>query len=297
MEINNVLLQAWMDYNPDIVKINENTLENLIFTENQKNTLFLTNNDNDFFKNKTPKEIILFLIALNSNNYQFWDIVDNNFIRYENNGKIGALAYNDGFLNLYNELEKQEFKTNLITAELIYKFFKDIPEKEKRVQIFKESFNLENNQKIFNLFINHIKDNPFNTELAEKIAEILPLSFQDNYLKKIQLALYNISDALTHKGYCINCDITVAADYQIPKVLEAMGILTYSNELTKKIDNLEIIEENSAEERALRAATVLACDDISKKNNISIPELDKLLWLSRNNFKNKKFHLTKTSNY
>lgn len=76
-----------------------------------------------------------------------------------------------------------------------------------------------------------------------------------------------------------------------------MGVLTYSPELSKKIDNFELIEENSKEEKALRAATILACENIAEKHNISIPALDRLLWLARNYFKDKKFHLTKTSNY
>ena len=50
-------------------------------------------------------------------------------------------------------------------------------------------------------------------------------------------------------------------------------------------------------EKAIRAATILASDQISKIHNIDIPTLDKLLWLQRNNFPNLNFHLTKTTKY
>lgn len=116
-------------------------------------------------------------------------------------------------------------------------------------------------------------------------------------LKKIQLALYEIAQIYVDKGTDVSCDITVAADYQIPKVLEGMSVLKYSEELSKKIDNFELIEENSREEKALRAATIISCEAISEKHHISIPALDRLLWLARNDFKNKNFHLTRTSNY
>jgi hypothetical protein len=294
-ETNKVLIQAWKDYDQNIVSINEAILPSLNIPEEQKN--ILAHNEIDALKDKNIKESTRFLIGLNSINYQFWDLEDGNFIRYQNKGKIGALGSFEGFVSLYNYLEKNNFNTNLINKESMKEHFGNIPDEARRIVILKEAFDNQKFENVFQTIENHIKTETVNVNLAEKIAKIMPGSYEDPYLKKIQLALYEIAQIYVDKGIEVECDITVAADYQIPKVLEGMGVLKYSPELSKKIDNFELIEENSKEEKALRAATIIACENISETHNISIPALDRLLWLARNDFKDKKFHLTKTSNY
>lgn len=294
-DMNKVLAQAWIDYDKNIVSIDEQALLNLQITDEHKQ--ILAHNEIEALKGKDTKESVRFLISLNSINYQFWDIEDGQFIRYQNKGKVGALGSFEGFLSLYEFLEKNSFNTNLINQEIISEHFGNIPDKNRRITILKEAFDTKKFEEVFSTIEQHIKKENINVSLAEKIAKILPTSYEDPYLKKIQLALYEIAQVYMDKGIETQCDITVAADYQIPKVLEGMGILKYSQELSKKIDSFELIEKNSKEEKALRAATIIACENISEAHNISIPALDRLLWLARNNFKDKNFHLTKTSNY
>lgn len=293
-EMNKVLIQSWLDYNPFIVKINEKTLLGLKFSEEDKGAL--AQNEIEALSGKSLKDSVRFLIGLNSINYQFWDLKDNKFIRYNNKGQTGALGSFAGFIELFNTLEKSEFNVELIEPTLMFQCFGDISDVDKRIKILKESLNPSNLDKVFETIATHIKENTINVDLAEKISLILPLSYADPYLKKIQLALYEISHVYNAHGIENESNITVAADYQLPKVLEGMGVLEYSEDLSKKIDNFDLIEEGSKEEKALRAATILACNEISKKHKISIPALDRVLWLGRNNFK-KNFHLTKTSNY
>ena len=294
-ENNKVLVQAWSDYNPGIVSINEEVLVRLNISDEQKN--ILAHNEIDALKDKNIKESTRFLIALNSINYQFWDIENDQFVRYQNKGKVGALGSFEGFVSLYTYLEENNFDTRLINTQSIEEHFGNIPDKSRRILILQEAFDSNKFEQVFNTIESHIKTDKVDVNLAEKIAQILPVSYEDPYLKKIQLALYEIAQIYVDKGTHLECDITVAADYQIPKVLEGMGVLQYSAELSQKIDNLELIEENSKEEKALRAATIIACENISQTHNISIPALDRLLWLARNEFKNKNFHLTRTSNY
>lgn len=293
-EKNKVLVQAWLDYEPSIVKINENKINNLKFTNDEKSAL--ADNEIEALKGKSLKESIRFLIGLNSINYQFWDIKENQFVRYNNKGQVGALGSFAGFVELFNELEKKDFNTDLINYELLQQCFGDISDKDRRIMILQEALNKDKFEQVFDLIEKEVKNKMINVDLAEKIAQIMPLSYEDPYLKKIQLALYEISHVYNEHGYDIACEITVAADYQLPKVLEGMGVLQYNEELSRKIDNLELIEEGSKEEKALRAATIISCDEISHKHDISIPALDRILWLARNNYKT-KFHLTKTTNY
>lgn len=290
-EKNKVLIQAWKDYNHEFVKINEEKISTL-----KLENFNLIDEGFSFLKDKNFKDSVRYIIGLNSINYQFWDVVDNQFVRYENKGKTGALGMEEGFNQFFAYLEKHNFDTNLIDQKLITECFGNISNKEQRIEILKESMEDKKFEKVFNSIINHINISDINVDLADNIAHIMHLSYDDPYLKKIQLALYQISHKCKEHGMDVDCEITVAADYQLPKVLEGMEVLSYSRELSEKIDNWEIIEENSPMEKALRAATILACDEISEKHKIDIPTLDKWLWLERNNYK-KKFHLTKTTNY
>lgn len=293
---NRVLVQAWKDYDPKIVRINANIIEEkqLKDTENHE----FINNENAKVQTMDLREAVGFLLALNSINYQFWSLDENSkFIRYQNEDSVGALAMVKGFEGLYDYIKANNYDTNLLNENLIIHFFGDIPEKQMRINILKESLNQNNINEVLSLILKHIEKEPINVDLAYQVSKILPLSYEDEYLKKIQLALYEIGATFYRTGKRVDVDVTVAADYQIPKVLEGLNFLTYSKELSEKIENQELIEPNSKEEKALRAATILACEEIAIKNKISIPVLDRMLWLIRNDFRDKKFHLTITTKY
>lgn len=296
MKTNRVLAQAWIDYDPSIVSINEKQLLSLSFNEQDKSVL--AENENQALHGKSLEQCVHFLLALNSINYQYWDVENGIFKRYSHEGKVGALAAFDGFVKLFNRVTHSQVDYATITEADLFTNFGNIPDLHGRLEIFKESLNPEKLHQAWIIIEDDVaKRKTIDVDTAQKISEIMPKSFEDPYLKKIQLALYEIAQVYLQRGYEIHCDVTVAADYQIPKVLEGMGVLAYSPELKKKIDSLEIIEQDSEEEKALRAATIIACEQISSQHNIAIPALDRQLWLARNDFKDKQFHLTKTSRY
>ena len=282
--MNLVISQAYLDFQPNLVNINNEVISHLSFSLENKN-LFKNYIDNFYTKNSLH-ENITFILMFNSINYQFWDLIDSQFMRYSNNGDIGAVAAFNSFINFYNYLKHKSFNSNEINIHNIELFFGNIPNINSRIKIFKESINITIIQECISLIENYL------------LNKQLPESYSEPYLKKIQLALYEIGKIYEYYYLKpIKYDITVAADYQIPKVLYGMHVLEYSTELIYTIDNHLLIEENSAIENAIRAATILACDKISKVHNIDIPTLDKFLWLKRNNFSNLNFHLTKTTKY
>lgn len=186
-ENNKVLIQAWKDYNPSIVSIDEVGLANLNITDAQKE--ILAHNEIDALKDKNIKESTRFLIALNSINYQFWDLVDGQFIRYQNKGKVGALGSFEGFVSLYNYLDQHNFNTELINKDSIQEHFGNIPDFDKRIVILKEAFDSKKFELVFNTIEEHIKVETVNVRLAEKIAEIMPVSYEDPYLKKNSIGI------------------------------------------------------------------------------------------------------------
>ncbi len=100
-------------------------------------------------------------------------------------------------------------------------------------------------------------------------------------------------------------EITVFADYELPKILHALGILTYDSNLENKIQNNVLIERDSEQEVELRANTIYAAelikDGINSKrtleNRVNALNIDYLLWSEGRKMRDKKAHFTITTNY
>lgn len=292
-----VLLCAKEDYKPHIVKVNDVAIKalNIDLTVAQEDVSC----QHEFLKDWKLEDALHYIFALNSINFKFWDLTPK-FVRYQNGGKFGALAANEGFHKLYLKLQEVNFKDfeDLLTEDLMYECYGDIPNVEARIEILKESLNPSQKLLLRALCAKAFKSDVVSFELVEKIIDFMPKSFGDPYMKKVQLAVY---EAIAYwnmvKGTKIALEeLTVAADYQLPKVLEGMGVIVYSEALKKTIANHGLIKSDSEEELAIRSATIVACEKIRRFFNVSVPALDRFLWLKRNDF-DTNFHLTDTTDY
>lgn len=77
--------------------------------------------------------------------------------------------------------------------------------------------------------------------------------------------------------------LTMFADYRVPQLLRHVGILTYSAEVGARIDDKTPLEFGSEAETEIRAATVVAVNDIQRglrEKGIDVPvvEVDWMLW-------------------
>ena len=101
-------------------------------------------------------------------------------------------------------------------------------------------------------------------------------------------------------------EFTVFADYGIPAGLAAQGVIEYDEALEQAIEAGETIPENSNEEVEIRAATVVAGNELLRELNsasrpeagekVAIPELDYVLWQMRNDA-DTVAHITPTTAY
>ncbi len=244
------------------------------------------------------KENIRYILGLHSINFQYWDMTPQNiYTRYSHNEKIGAIASYEGYGKLYSSIILANKQIETLTHEMMRDFFGSIPSLHGRIIILKESLNKTLFELAYQVIMNDVvKNNLVDTTTAQKIADILPKSYSDPFLKKIQLALFEIYELLKFKYPKLQVDLTVAADYQIPKVLNFLGILNYNQNIATKIANKVMIPEDSKEEMSIRAAAILACEEISKIHNLPTGYVDKYLWEQRNNT-NDNFHLTRTNRY
>lgn len=280
--------------NENMVTINGEKINELVITTNQDigQDEPLPNNVNK------PQDAIWFALVFNSINHQFWDVKNNEFVRYQHNGSVGALAMQKHLKEFIEKYESMEFIQKNITFDekKVKEIFGEMPDPKQRAEILNQSFS-ESGSKCAELLIHSLnKKNTWSLAEAEMIEASLPLGYQDEFLKKAQLCLYVAANYIKKFGSAPEVLTTCFADYQVPKVLNGLGIIEYSQDIQNKINNKQLISKDSPEEKAIRAATIIACEKISEQYKISAPDLDYWLWLKRNDYK-APFHLTKTVCY
>ncbi len=133
---------------------------------------------------------------------------------------------------------------------------------------------------------------------AERLAKRFPMAYgQDVYLMRAQLTLMWFAGYLMEQGIEVDCDITVAASYQMPRVMRSIRVLRFAPELAAKIDRHELIMRDSAEERAIRAATVLGAQAMAQHLGVSEHAMVNVLWQNRHACGALPYHLTVTTDY
>lgn len=90
--------------------------------------------------------------------------------------------------------------------------------------------------------------------------------------------------------------LPVPADYQVPKVLEHFGCITYSEGLKAMIDFAMPLPKSSIYECEIRAATVLACKKLSDLTKWNMSDVDGWFWLGSKKIDG-PFHLCVTTDY
>ena len=84
--------------------------------------------------------------------------------------------------------------------------------------------------------------------------------------------------------------LTMFADYRVPQILKAKGVLKYDNHLTELINNKIEIAHGSKEEVEIRAATIQAVEQIKnilkeKGRDVMSIQVDVYLWEEGENIK------------
>lgn len=113
------------------------------------------------------------------------------------------------------------------------------------------------------------------------------------FYKRAQLNTYDLSQIKGFKDIKNIQDLTAMADYKLPQILRHLQVIKYSKALSEKVDNFKLIPKGSKEELEIRAATVLAIDQISKNLNITAGLADRAIWwMSREETIEEPYHRT-----
>lgn len=151
--------------------------------------------------------------------------------------------------------------------------------------------------------------------LARLIADNLS-SFHDsaiynsrtvNFFKRAQILVADIAGSFGGRrwGEFRNlAELTAFADYKLPQILRAWGILRYSKGLARRVDAREELAKDSAEEIEIRAAMLWGVEFLRESlarrgRNLTSNQLDWFLWERSQHKKQdmKPYHRTRTIYY
>ena len=97
------------------------------------------------------------------------------------------------------------------------------------------------------------------------------------FYKRAQIAVADLWAALGRVGMVDFKDIgslTTFADYRVPQVLRHEGGLEYSKELAKVVDKMTVLPAGCRMELEIRAATIVAVDEMARKAGVKAVEMD-----------------------
>lgn len=295
--------------NSKYVAINYDVLNEYIKTIDMRKIKFwLSSNPYNLFDMNIDK-IINFMLIFESIDYCFWGQPKWTIETIEGK-KSGSDALLYALLNHVKKVDKIDF-SNISFEEFsdILKGNVDIPFLKERYETVVSICNVVN-KKMNGNFYNYIEKINEDTELFDIIinnfSEFCDVREYDN--KKIyfyKLAQLLTSDIL-HIKELINgtkvdySHLVGCADYKIPQTLRALGIVEFNSELSKIVDNKQLIDENSMYEVEIRANMIAVISYINSKlkDTCSI-DINDYLFLASKKIKDiaKPYHMCKNKNY
>ena len=274
----------------------------------RKIKFWLSSNPYNLFDMNIDK-IINFMLIFESIDYCFWGQPKWTIETIEGK-KSGSDALLYTLLNHVKKVDKIDF-SNISFEEFsdILKGNVDIPFLKERYETVVSICNVVN-KKMNGNFYNYIEKINEDTELFDIIinnfSEFCDVREYDN--KKIyfyKLAQLLTSDIL-HIKELINgtkvdySHLVGCADYKIPQTLRALGIVEFNSELSKIVDNKQLIDENSMYEVEIRANMIAVISYINSKlkDTCSI-DINDYLFLASKKIKDiaKPYHMCKNKNY
>jgi len=291
--------------------------KNLVINYNQNYIDELLKNSNKYTNKKiilVDKNKLLLYLIYSALNFKFW--IDKN-IYWSHNGYSGAtrlfklldkmLINQSDYLNFFDKLSYDDFVQSISPDGLIelpylkvrYEYIKEV------IKFIKNDFNSNIENFISNQDYDAIKIVHYLSNNTIAFSDSIEFNGEKIYLaKKAIFFIKLLVQTKNYNGLLKNIDkLQVLADYRIPQLLRHFKIFKYSKELSKKVDNQEILTEEY--EKEIRMATVIFSNSLINNNkvNLTILELDEYLWkkakeLEKENPKGlKPFHLAESTKY
>lgn len=254
------------------------------------------------------EKIVNFLLLFEAIDYSFWGSPKWS-VKAQNMVIDGSEAL------LYKLLEYVRKSNNYDFSKVTFKEFSDILSGNIEIPLLEDRYNtlvnISNvvNDKMNGNFYEYIKEYTNDTDLFNLIIDNFSSFIDEREYNGKKIYFYKLaqlltSDVLHMRMLFENVQIDVSnlvgcADYKIPQTMRAIGILEYSNDLSKTIDSRLEIELSSSYEVEIRASMLVVIDYISKKINIDRIDINDFFFIFKKAVKDiaKPYHLCRNVNY
>lgn len=292
-----ILNVARGDLNADFVSIDTQRIRDIAWPAEQDSGMSI---ELPWCDASNPGGALEFLVVMGSLNFRFWEVNgDGTLQRYKRGTKSGARALWGAFEEYWGG-DSGIFFQRLKSPEIGFeRVFGDMPFPEQRIEVLES---IEATGRLAGLCrelcVEITRADRVTVEHANALAAAFPAAFSDPYLKKAQLAISMFAGYLRSVENSVGTsDLVAFADYQVPRVLRALGVLRYSPALAALVDGGTLIDEDSAAEKAIRSATIVACEQIAEATGASAADVDNWLWQAQDVAGDSRFHLTATTRY
>jgi hypothetical protein len=264
---------------------------------------------------------IQYALVANAINYQFWEPLCSEsagelpIARYDYEGVVGAMGMQRALAKAWDGYPTAAHFARALREEGIIGLFGGIPRASDRkdmlaevlgIRPFEPTADLSTLEAVTKVLLERVtEEHALSVSDAAFIALAFPTAYgRDPLLKRAQLALSFIA-AFAREGFGqeVQLDVTLFADYQVPRVARALGLLEYGPELAQLVDSGALLQAGGVHEQAIRSATLILGRDLIRavelEHGVRINEadLDQWLWGQRNACGDSLFHRTATTDY
>lgn len=307
MNKQNFLKSVRADYRPTLVSVDAVAIMELPLPTGEVPAMeqpvpFAHPADDEPFSCEAARNTLRYLLSLAGLQYRFWwqDPDSRELHRYSYGGLVGSTgltAAHDAHWTVDGNPDEALCKAAEFTSCVAPVYGENLPGLESRRNVLSEVLVQDaGDEAVEWLLLALLEGRVLDISMAAWLAEKLPSSFNDPYLKKAMLLLSMVASSWLGRRLKARLDICVFADYQVPNVLRHYGVLRYSEQVAELVDGRKALRPGSPAETAIRAATVLACEAIAAHFQVSAHLIDNWLFEQRR-VPTKPFHLCLTEHY
>jgi hypothetical protein len=294
-----ILARVQADYQPELVAVDQEAIERMPARSDRFNQSTV-----GWFASPAgadPQAAAAYSIVLNSLNFMFWNPTPDGIARYhwgEEGGANGLKAALDHVWGSQPSAAQLRARLGAATEQTVIDAFGELPLARRRAQFLREVLAEDRLEQAAAELAAAAGSGQLSTGDADRLAARFPIAYgQDPYLVRAQLAVMRYAGFLREQGAAIDCDLMVAASYQMPRVMRSIKVLRFAPALAAKIDSQSMLMRDSPEERAIRAATVLGCQSLARHLGVSEHAMVNVLWQNRHACGTIPYHLTVTTDY
>ncbi|WP_151633826.1 queuosine salvage family protein [Noviherbaspirillum aerium] len=292
-----LIAQARLDYRPELVAIDPQAIERLPVRADRFSQMSMGLSGRA--AGRTAAGAAAYSIAFNSLNFMFWTPTPQGMSRYHWRGQSGTNGLKAAFEHAWGEeTTAAGLRRRLCSGdpEAVIELFGDISLPKRRAHFLREVLSEDRLEQAAADLVS--ASGRLGVDHAQQLARRFPVAFgQDAYLTRAQLAIMWFAGYLAEQDRAIECDVCVAANYQMPRIMRSIKALRFSAELAAKVDAHTLLLRDSTEERAIRAATVLGVQMMARHLGVSESAMVNVLWENRDACGAMPHHLTITTDY